>query len=219
MNDRDEARERFFNDTKRHVMTVLRDEGLYRHIQFGIPGSSFYRFNLLTWPGHLAITGDMGASIFSRVADMFTFFRAAPGRGDKPAERLGINPSYWAEKLVAVDRDGWKEFDKAGFRHVIVEKIKEYGEAGQKRKILQDVRKEIFSLLDEDHNGIKAMDAAYCFESHGFTLYDLFEHSFEKPTLHFLWLLWAIVWGIRQYDEQDLSGVGKDVERGLVSTL
>lgn len=219
MNGREEARDRFFNDTKNHIMTVLRDDGLYRHIRFSIPGSSVYRFDLVTWPGFLAITGDMGSCTFSRVKDMFTFFRAALGQGTKPAETLGINPSYWAEKLVAVDRQGWKEFDQEHFKRVIVEQIREYGDSGKKRKILQDAREEIFSLIDEDLEGREAMQAAYRFKSNGFTFFDLFDHNFEKPTFHFLWLLWAIVWGIRQYDERGMTGASNDAERGLVSAL
>lgn len=218
MNDRDEARERFFQDTNNHVMTILRDDGLYRHIRFSVPGSSVYRFDLVTWPGYLAITGDMGSSTFTRVPDMFAFFRAAPGRGDTPAEALCINPPYWAEKLVAVDRHGWKELDQEHFKRVIVEQIRTYGEAGKKKKILQDVREEIFSLVNEDRHGVEAMNAAYAFNSNGFTFYDLFDHNFEKPDFHFLWLLWAIVWGIRQYDQRDSVTGNKEAPSALIST-
>lgn len=217
MNDQEEARERFFMDTKNHLMTVFLDECVYRHIRFSIPGSSIYRFDLVTWPGYLAITGDMGSSTFSRVHDMFTFFRAEPGRGDKPAEAIGINPSYWAEKLVAIDRHGWKEFDQEHFRRVIVEQIREYGEPGKKRKILKDAREQIFSALAEDQGGIAAMTTAYCFKSNGFTFHDLFDHNFEKPKFHFLWLLWAIVWGIRQYDERGQRAGAKEAASDQIS--
>jgi hypothetical protein len=90
--------ERFAADTAQHEMTVLRDDGLYRHLQFvrvapspktGKPErSSFYWFELVTWPGHLAITGDCGTYVFARIEDMFGFFR-----GHR------VNPGYWAEKV------------------------------------------------------------------------------------------------------------------------
>lgn len=94
----DDVAERFAADVAQHQMTVLRDDGLYRHLQFvrvapspktGKPErSSFYWFELVTWPGHLAVTGDCGTYVFARIEDMFEFFR-----GDR------INPGYWAEKV------------------------------------------------------------------------------------------------------------------------
>lgn len=88
-----ETAERFKRDTAQHVMTVLHDDGLYRHLRFGNPGSSFYWFDIVTWPGSLAFRGDMdGGYIFSRVTDMFMFFR-------RNGNSHGINPHYWAQKL------------------------------------------------------------------------------------------------------------------------
>ena len=55
------SRERFAKDTATHAMTILRDDGLYRHLRFKRPNTSSYYFDIITWPGYLAITGDMGA--------------------------------------------------------------------------------------------------------------------------------------------------------------
>src|SRR5688572_3976922 len=86
-----ESTKRFKADTTNHEMTVLHDDGLYRHLRFQAPSSSFYWFDLVTWPGKLAFAGDGEAFVFSRLEDMFEFFRMSGGR---------INPGYWAEKLV-----------------------------------------------------------------------------------------------------------------------
>jgi hypothetical protein len=86
------SRERFERDTAKHEMTVLRDDGLYRHIRFMRPGDSFYLYDLVTWPGYLAIVGDCEDYVFCRLTDMFEFFA-----GSRQAD--GINPSYWSEKL------------------------------------------------------------------------------------------------------------------------
>src|SRR5580692_6155935 len=90
----------FQRDTANHEMTVLHDDGLYRHLRFmqvitdELTGkqsrSSFYWFDLVTWPGNLVINGDMETFAFARSDDMFGFFR-----GDR------INPGYWAEKVRA----------------------------------------------------------------------------------------------------------------------
>lgn len=82
-------------------MTILMDNGIYRHLRFQKPKSSNQWFDIVTWPGYLAYSGDMGCFMFTRLKDMFEFFR--DGREDG---RLHINQSYWGEKLEAVDRCG-----------------------------------------------------------------------------------------------------------------
>lgn len=91
VSERDMA-ERFQRETARHEMTILHDDGLYRHLRARKPGSGLYWFDIVTWPGSLAIRGDINSAyVFSRMTDMFEFFQGSrDGR---------INPDYWAEKL------------------------------------------------------------------------------------------------------------------------
>jgi len=98
---RAETREadRFARDVANHKLTVLRDEGLYRHLRFKAPDGSTYWFDLITWPGYLTITGDMGTYVFARTQDMFEFFRSHRSTG------FPINPGYWAEKIRAADQN------------------------------------------------------------------------------------------------------------------
>src|SRR5690348_12248442 len=84
----DQVAAQFADNTAEHELTILHGDGLYRHIRMQKPGTGMYHYDLVTWPGYLAISGDLDSYVFSRVRDMFTFFR---GRG--------INPSYWAEKV------------------------------------------------------------------------------------------------------------------------
>lgn len=109
---------RFAAETAQHQMTVLRDDGLYRHVRFmhvapnpetGKPErSSFYWFDLLTWPGCLTINGDCGTYTFSRIEDMFEFFRGSR-----------INPMYWAEKVRGEMR--LKRYSTERFRQLVTE--------------------------------------------------------------------------------------------------
>ena len=93
------AREHFTQQTAQHQLTVLHDEGLYRHLRMARPGTRAYSWDVVTWPGHLSITGDIGDGfVFTRLADMLDFFRplgAAPG----DTGPLRINPGYWHEKM------------------------------------------------------------------------------------------------------------------------
>lgn len=94
MTNTDDVATRFARETAEHEMTIMLDtstaHGLYRHLRFANPDSFEYWWELVTWPGSLAVRGDMGGDwIFTRTPDMFRFFRSS---GDR------INPSYWANK-------------------------------------------------------------------------------------------------------------------------
>jgi hypothetical protein len=137
--------ERFASDTAGHQMIVKRDDGLYRHLRFVHhrlcndtvmrPGHSFYWFDVITWPGTLTVNGDCGTFVFSRITDMFEFFRS----------RYGINPQYWSEKLQAPDPQCAKKYSQDAFRQHVVDYVTEairYGDAP--RGIGKAVRDEIF---------------------------------------------------------------------------
>ena len=90
-----ESYERFARDIEKHELTVLRSDGVYRHIRCSKSNSSDMHFEIVTWPGYLAYVGDMGAYTFQRTEDMFEFFRRPDGK---------INPRYWSEKVEAYGR-------------------------------------------------------------------------------------------------------------------
>src|SRR3954463_11871038 len=84
---------RFARDTADHQMTIVHDDGLYRHLRFRNPNRTWnYWFDLITYPGGLTFQGDGESFTFRRLEDMFEFFR-------QPANAT-INPSYWGEKLT-----------------------------------------------------------------------------------------------------------------------
>lgn len=72
-----------------HRMHVIHANGLYRHLRFANPTSSFYSFSIMTWPGYLSIFGDVGTEVWMRDDDMLDFF----DRDGRPDFR------YWAEKI------------------------------------------------------------------------------------------------------------------------
>lgn len=67
--------EGFLNDVKNHELTIHKDDGVYRHITLRNSETNAFYFNVTTFPNYLVITGDMGSLTFSRVEDMFMFFR------------------------------------------------------------------------------------------------------------------------------------------------
>jgi hypothetical protein len=119
-----EAEARFASESEGAVMTVLKDEGVYRHLFFDFPKASWRRCEILTWPGMLVIRGDLGCWSFTRVEDMFDFFRPRPND-------TRVNPDYWAEKLVPGSGSEVKEYDedraRTYVRQAVTEAVQKHG--------------------------------------------------------------------------------------------
>lgn len=215
-NNRDLARHYFGNDIEKHEMNVMLDDGVYRHLLFKKPGTSSHHFNIVTYPGTLVYTGDMGDFVFQRLEDMFEFFRTDAPHGD------GINPSYWAEKLVAIDRGGLKEFDEKKFTRVVMEYLIEWIRENRDRTTKQE-RRELWEAVvcdviqaDEDSNGARKQIATHDFShtvrlvggrSYEFHFQDLWDHNFEDYTVHFYWACYAIAWAVKKYDTEKAKQV------------
>lgn len=209
----DEAR--FLGDVERHEMTVLRDEGVNRHIRFKRSGSSAYYFDLVTWQGHLCYTGDMGTFVFSRIDDMFDFFRMDDHDWDKNPNGLSINPGYWSEKVLAADRhDGIEEWDDDEFTRRVNETRVEWMRDARAIGVSKEERRELWEAVEnevlEDPNNERLCVARIWEFYHStrqrrFEFMDFFDGSMTRYTLRFLWCCYALAWGINQYDNHRSS--------------
>ncbi|MEH0110635.1 hypothetical protein V6N00_13065 [Tersicoccus sp. MR15.9] len=170
-----------------HEMTVLHDDGLYRHLRFRSPHTGIGWFELITWPGAITINGDLGTFAFRRQEDMLAFFRHPLGY---------VNAGYWAEKCVARGED-LQGFSADMLQKTITAEIEEeYADDPAKReRILAALDDEVFGVEDRD----TAFEALGDFTGHEFT--DLIGYDFDAYSHRFLLCLHAIVWGIHQYDE------------------
>lgn len=211
------SEEQFRKDTSAHVMTVLRDDGVNRHIRFKRPGTSCMYFDLITWPGCLCYTGDMGTYVFQRLEDMFEFFRADQAHRRDP-NKLYINLGYWTEKLIAVDgnRSGGKvkEFSEEKFTTVINEyRVQWIRDAKESGSLDKEGRRELWEAVDDEvlrqleDGGDRAQYAAYEFHhrppgtrQYGWRFNDLFKHDFTEYTHSIVWCCYAIAWGVKTYD-------------------
>jgi hypothetical protein len=202
----------FLKDVGQHVMEVLRDDGVYRHVRFRKPGTMCMHFDLITWPGYLCYTGDMGTFVFSRLQDMFEFFRTDRQCSKLRGHQLGINPSYWSEKLQAVDgrrrAGGAKEYSPEKFRRVVKERLaywmRHYGlDSEGRHELRQLVEDEVLSYADD--GDVRAFDAANDFagevDGQRFEFTDFWEYDLTEYTRTFLWCCYALAWGIQKYDD------------------
>ena len=189
--------EQFLNDVKNHELTIHQNNGVYRHLAFRNPNDCDKYFNITTFPNHLVITGDMGALVFSRLHDMFNFFRS---------DDLRINPGYWAEKIQSASYQGkiesYSEFDTDEVKRFAQEYLDDFLEQNMlseldKEELLEEFDSEILHSEDE----YEIVEAIRNFDCHGFDFEEFWEGYYRKYRYHYIWLCYAIVWGIKKFDE------------------
>ena len=186
--------ERFLKDVCAHTLEVKKDDGLYRHLSFRGPKPNSWNmwFEIVTWPENLTIHGDMGTWSFSRIADMFEFFRSSS---------LKINASYWAEKITSESRFGGphKKFHPEQFKVNVLRCVEDECdlEEPEKATVIAALEAEVFGEECE----VFARKALSEFDCDGFEFTDAYEIDGDDCTYHYLWCLHAIVWGIGQYDD------------------
>lgn len=204
--------ERFTKDTAEHQLKIHRDDGLFRHLTVKKPNSSCMHYNITTWPGYLCMSGDMGCFVFSRLPDMFQFFRGKPGE---------INPYYWQEKLQS----------GAGFEGARAISEEFDGEAYDQRmdQYLADFIEDLDpNDTDEAEQIVAATEAVSDFKNFrensewdvvsrihnwdpsdagGLELDDFFEGQLDKFKFNYIWCCYAIVHAIALYDAMKASEV------------
>lgn len=203
------TQDRFLKDCTEHTIRVVRDDGVDRHLVFQKPGTSCNWFEIVTWPGVLAIRGDHGAYMLSRQKDMFEFFRQA---GDR------INPGYWMEKIIAVDSNcgqpgSAENFSADVFKRNVVEWFRRYTDARwypenrADRWALWEAIREMLADVDshdESHNWSLLRDFSIWNEEtckHEYRdFFSDWEMTCKEFDFHFIWNCYAIAWAIKQYD-------------------
>ena len=204
----DEAR--FLKDVANHEMQIVRDDGVQRHLRFKKPGTSAYYFDIITWSGHLCYTGDMGTYVFSRIDDMFAFFRMDAHDWNKNPNGLSINPGYWSEKLLATDTIcGHEEWDEDEFVRRVNEWRVRWMKEARRDGVSNDDRRELWEAVEEvmadprDESLCVARIYEFSFRRNQFyySFEDFFDGSMNRFTFHFLWCCYALTWGINKYDD------------------
>jgi hypothetical protein len=212
--------EQFLKDVAEHKMTVLLDNGIYRHLRFASTGKYPWNqwFDIVTWPGYLAYSGDMGCFVFSRLTDMFEFFRTRP-RDDKA--KLHINLEYWSEKLEGVDRCGGRpagarQFSPESFRARVEEAVKSLIEdesltKSQAKELREEVESEVlWAAGDGEYEAHRVLRDFTCeIDGKKLEFYDTWEWDLQEYTVRFIWCCYAIAWAIQQYDAtKEMVGAG-----------
>jgi hypothetical protein len=195
MSDYPEIAARFAN----HQMTVLHEDGLYRHLRFeGTADSSLgrypsYPFELITWPYNLVVKAGWTFHFdIDATPDMFDLFRRTALTGQ-------INPGYWQEKVRA-GRDEVDGFSNESFEQQVKEHVvRAIREGDAPRGIGAAVTRDIFEWGDISHEA-GARQELEDFRYEDWTFGDLSEWDFSDYKPGFLHCCHAIRHGIDLYD-------------------
>ncbi|MFD5566585.1 hypothetical protein [Streptomyces cadmiisoli] len=158
MTDYQEIARHFQRDVKDATLTVCREDGLYRHIEFtALKG--WTRVILVTWPYNLLVAGSHGSYHFQRqgpdTEDMFNWLRG-----------IRVEPGRWASKLVN-GADSVREYDRERLVAEVKAEVAEAVKNGAPRGLRAAVREQILES-DRLHSRDWAMQMVYDFE-HGVT--------------------------------------------------
>ena len=206
-----EDRQKYVGRTKSHHMTILQDDGVYRHIRMANPKNSSYAFNVTTIPGYLIFTGDTGSYVFSRLYDMFEFHRI---KWDW--ETPSIDYRYWSEKCEAsAKHGGTKEFDEDAFKQAAIREFWNHDWPDHKTRRYEWTLY-IRDIISANHqSGDESIRAMIDYSYHRYSVsewgnsksedvnpfHDFYEYGrFEKPSFRLKWACWAIAHTIRDYD-------------------
>ena len=196
---------------EKHEMKIFHEDGLYRHLRFKSPGTGIGYFDLVTWPGSLAIRGDIGEGfIFTREQDMIPWFHTdAPGH---------INPQYWSEKLDRGTREVRRVFSEEKFETYLKSQVEEF--AATHGQDLEEVREHVelegqFEYVGDTNSAYSFMDSL-SFEGRRIdeSLTDSVESWLEYDH-HFLLACHAILWGVQKYRSEKLCGEAAQVATKL----
>lgn len=154
MTDYSEIAAHVARDVKDGKLTSLREDGLYRHVEFtALKG--WTRIILVTWPYNLLVAGSHGSYHFERngpdTEDMFNWLRG-----------IRVEPDRWASKLVN-GADSVREYDQERLVAEVKAEVAEALKEGAPRGLRAAVREQILES-DHLHSRDWAMQMVYDFE-------------------------------------------------------
>jgi hypothetical protein len=188
--------EHFLKDVSNHKITIVKEDGIYRHVSADNPKTFNQWFEIITWPGCLAYHGDMGSFMFQRCDDMFALFRGK-----------GVSPGYLAEKVTAENiHGGIREFSVEEFRDSVLSEVRSQFDVDEDGEISEELMDELHCLLHAEDEW-ECVVAMRDFSSKKIDFCDFWEHSCMRGTWHYIWACFAINWAVNEYDK-----IKKEVE-------
>lgn len=222
MSDKILKKSGFLEAVKNHSVEILNDNGIHRHLKFTNDGSFHQRFELITWPGYLCYCGDMGSFLFKYYdIDMLTFFRRQhimPMYWAEKLQSVDVLGGYEKFTEEALKEAVFAEIEDQFKEHASEESWglglseKEHGDL--EKQVIDDIENEIINWQDGrgeegarqavyDYSGtFEYIDSDGEEQTLDFAFGEEWQESrLREYTLRYIWCLYAIVWGIQQYDK------------------
>lgn len=141
----------FLEQTKNHQLTVIHEDGLYRHLRIQAPGTRMWSWDITTWPGYLATSGDIADGfLFTRLDDMINFFSVPTGSREYYSDGApSIDVRYWAEKLCGGRATEVKTYQSETFLQQVREHLEEHEELGTEADAFRDRQLTLVRKLHE----------------------------------------------------------------------
>lgn len=142
----------FTEQTTEHELHIIHDDGLYKHLRVQAPGTRMWSWDITTWPGHLATSGDIADGfMFTRELDMIGFFTLGHGGRGRDSYHSDGAPSidvrYWAEKLCGGRSQEVKVYDSAIFLQLVREHLAEDEDLGDEAQIYYTAQRNLLKKL------------------------------------------------------------------------
>lgn len=166
-----------------HVVAVELEHGLHRHYRCGKPDSGVYAFHIVTFPGRLIVSGDIGDMAWTRCDDMLNWAMGAVH-----------STGYFAEKVWHSFKV--KQFDGDMAREAIEQEYKDRAEdveGEEEKEALEEVRDEILMAIEDGAEN--RFYAAYADSD----WYGGEFPSVDNYTAEFLWCREAVAWFLKWY--------------------
>ena len=206
--------EQFLDDVKHHEITIHQNNGVYRHLEFKKTNNSNPYFNISTFPDHLVITARIDglsyALVLSKRYDMFDYFRDYLGDND-----LKIYPKLWSEMIRSTSYKGiiesYSEFDLDKIKRCAQEYLDDFISGNKlSAEDVAALRWEFESNVLNAEYEHEIIDSITNFGFCGFNFDEFWEGNYRKYRRNYIWLCYAIVWGIKKFDELNQDGKNHD---------
>jgi len=196
----EQVAERFPTDTEGFVLTVLHEQGDYRHLRFQQPDERWGSTDIHTWPGGLTTAGDMADGwMFERGLGFF----AGP-----------VNLHYWHEKLTPSGRLAAEEFSEVTLRAELATAGEDLEIPEQFRDAFDEELNELIDSIISDHadtNAALAEISDFTFERESddglsdidAKFSDPYELNIDDYTYHFVWALHVLSTAARWLADKD----------------
>lgn len=186
---RDLAREAF----RDHQITKNVSQGLYRHWRCARPGSRMYCFNVITEPGRLIVTGDIGVLILCREKDMLPWLRGSIDSTDYLSSKAQTPTHAWSSEVALA----WVEFRIEELKTEIREEAEDCPDSNWGKKLTAMLGK--YELLREEVSSGEHAFAQALYDSGVIDGGDF--PRLETFTSGFLWCREALRWFLANVQE------------------